>query len=280
MRSRSAAVGAAVLGAVVTGLGAGCEQQTSPAAAPAKPAAPAAPAATTARFQRSATAVVAQRSAVGLPEGNPAVLVWIGDITRGQVAVTVRTLDGRVLAGPQSLRVRDRLAFELDSEQLALTLTKLDNAFIGNDHATIAISPRATTVVTVSGATIPTAPVQEATPPTSAAAGAKDDAVEQNARIERLIDDLASATGLVFIRNDGEHSPSEAAAHLRRKWNAARSTITTAEEFINVCGTRSSSSGEAYRVRLADGHEMWSRQYLLERLRVLDGVMAPGAGRR
>lgn len=86
--------------------------------------------------------------------------------------------------------------------------------------------------------------------------------------IEALIVRVEHAHGVVFIRNGSEHSAAEAAAHMRRKLAAAHGRITTAEQFIDHVGTRSSMTGIAYRVRFADGRELdsaaWLRQLLRE----------------
>jgi len=110
--------------------------------------------------------------------------------------------------------------------------------------------------------------------------------------IDALILRVEHAQGVVFIRNGSEHSPVEAAAHLRRKLAAANGRITTAEQFIDKLGTRSSMTGIAYRVRLADGREIdsatWLRQLLrevrAERVRsprpAASAVPVPGPARR
>ena len=86
--------------------------------------------------------------------------------------------------------------------------------------------------------------------------------------IDALIARVAQARGVVFIRNGSDHSAGEAAAHLQRKLGAAHGRITTAEQFIDVLGTRSSFTGIVYRVRFADGHvvdsAVWLRQLLRE----------------
>ncbi len=86
--------------------------------------------------------------------------------------------------------------------------------------------------------------------------------------ISALIARVAQTRDVVFIRNGSNHTAAEAAAHLQRKLGAAHGRITTAEQFIDVLGTRSSWTGIAYRVRFADGREVesavWLRQLLRE----------------
>jgi hypothetical protein len=82
------------------------------------------------------------------------------------------------------------------------------------------------------------------------------------AEIDALLARVAQARDVVFIRNGSEHSAGEAAAHLRRKLRAAHGRVRTADQLIDFLGTRSSLTGIAYRVRLADGREMPSAQWL------------------
>ncbi|KPK52874.1 MAG: hypothetical protein AMJ84_00590 [Acidithiobacillales bacterium SM23_46] len=79
-------------------------------------------------------------------------------------------------------------------------------------------------------------------------------------------------SGCEFYRNGTWANAAKARAHLERKYRAmrARDLIGTTEEFIERGATRSSMSGEAYRVR-CDGEgamesAAWFRQEL-QRLR-------------
>ena len=87
--------------------------------------------------------------------------------------------------------------------------------------------------------------------------------------IEALIQRVAAARGITFIRNGSEYTAADAATHLRRKLRAADGNITTPEQFIDALGSRSSMSGRPYRVRLADGREMDSATWLNGLLRDL-----------
>lgn len=87
------------------------------------------------------------------------------------------------------------------------------------------------------------------------------------AEIDALIDRVAHAKGVVFLRNGTGHTAAEAAAHLQRKRKAAGDRIRTPEQFIARLGTRSSITGKPYRVRLPDGREMDSAAWLAGLLR-------------
>ena len=88
-------------------------------------------------------------------------------------------------------------------------------------------------------------------------------------KIERLIA-AVEESDLVFIRNGLEHDAPGAASHLRRKWSRAKDRIKTAEQFIEHIASRSSLSGRAYTVRLADGTEQETGVWLRARLAELD----------
>ena len=97
-----------------------------------------------------------------------------------------------------------------------------------------------------------------ATPAFAAAANARTPAAE----IEALIQRVAAARGVIFIRNGSEYAAADAAKHLRRKLDASKGRIRTPEAFIDKLGSRSSMSGKAYRVRLPDGRVVDSAAWL------------------
>jgi hypothetical protein len=97
-----------------------------------------------------------------------------------------------------------------------------------------------------------------ATPAFAAAANARTPAAE----IEALIQRVAAARGVIFIRNGSEYAAADAAKHLRRKLDASKGRIRTPEAFIDKLGSRSSMSGKAYRVRLPDGRVLDSATWL------------------
>jgi hypothetical protein len=70
------------------------------------------------------------------------------------------------------------------------------------------------------------------------------------AEIERLISSL-EGSGCEFERNGRWYDAARATAHLRRKydWLRRRDLVPTAELFIERAASRSSRSGQAYRVR-------------------------------
>jgi hypothetical protein len=92
--------------------------------------------------------------------------------------------------------------------------------------------------------------------------------------IEALLHYLGNLEGASFIRNGDAHTPKEAESHLRMKWEKQESKITTAEDFIRRCATRSEVSGKPYIIRYQDSQEMESAVVLLKQLDVMRKVPA------
>lgn len=71
-----------------------------------------------------------------------------------------------------------------------------------------------------------------------------------------------------FYRNGKWHDARAARRHLQRKYDylAKRDLVRRAEDFLELAATRSSVSGEAYRVRCADKQLMMSSAWLAEEL--------------
>jgi hypothetical protein len=59
-------------------------------------------------------------------------------------------------------------------------------------------------------------------------------------------------SGCIFIRNGKEYDSKEAREHIERKYRHAKRWVKTTEDFIKHAATRSSMSGEAYKVRCGD----------------------------
>lgn len=89
---------------------------------------------------------------------------------------------------------------------------------------------------------------------------------ESREEIAHLLNFVASSP-CTFIRNGMAYPAAEARVHLERKYAALKDRIRTAEDFINLAASRSSVSGEPYRVRCHPGGEQetsaWLRSELL-----------------
>ena len=89
-------------------------------------------------------------------------------------------------------------------------------------------------------------------------------------KIDYLIDSVAQLKDVKFVRNGSVHDARDAADHLRLKLRNAGSRVRTAEDFIRLCGTGSSVSGQPYQIRFADGTDVASAAFLRARLAELD----------
>jgi hypothetical protein len=148
--------------------------------------------------------------------------------------------DGQVILPERSMREGDAAGFRFEGHLYVLQLEDLDNQLVGNDHARFRIT------------------VGE--PPVSG-----DDQIEQ------LIQALSRLEGAVFIRNGKEHTVEEAVEHMRGKWKWKRDEIHTAEDFIRVAATGSSTTGKPYEILLPDGTRIPSAVWLTEQLDALTG---------
>ena len=71
-------------------------------------------------------------------------------------------------------------------------------------------------------------------------------------------------SGCEFYRNGIWHDSKAAQAHLRDKYKylAARNLFNTTEDFIEMAATKSSFSGQPYKVRCNGGATVTSNQWL------------------
>ena len=100
----------------------------------------------------------------------------------------------------------------------------------------------------------------------TAMAGAVPPSASEAQKIEYLLSTIESLPNAQFIRNGTAYDAKSAAEHLRLKLQKAGSRIATADDFIRVCASTSSTSGEPYRIRFGDGRTETSEAYLRQRL--------------
>jgi len=95
-------------------------------------------------------------------------------------------------------------------------------------------------------------------------------APETQAEVARLLDYLQHS-GCRFQRNGSWHDPTEARAHLERKYRYLldKGMVDRTEDFIARAATESSISGRPYLVRCGDGEPVPSAQWLGAELRRL-----------
>ena len=98
----------------------------------------------------------------------------------------------------------------------------------------------------------------------------QDKGKTEKQKIEALIKHVEGLDGAKFVRNDKEYDAKSAARFLRGKWEADEADIKTAKDFIDKAASVSSSTGKAYLIRLKDGKEVKSGEYLLAELKKLE----------
>jgi hypothetical protein len=87
--------------------------------------------------------------------------------------------------------------------------------------------------------------------------------------VDRLIEAVGQRSDATFIRNGSDYTAEDAATFLRKKLESQGDGLKSAEEFIDRIASKSSMSGESYRVKLSDGREMSSAQFLRAELQRL-----------
>ena len=94
--------------------------------------------------------------------------------------------------------------------------------------------------------------------------------LSEKEKIEALINLVSQLKTAKFVRNGWTYSADTAATFLRLKWQANDAIVKTARDFIDRIGSMSGTSGKPYLVRLKDGTEVHSREFLLGELKKLE----------
>jgi hypothetical protein len=94
---------------------------------------------------------------------------------------------------------------------------------------------------------------------------------DETQKIELLIQYVNNLKDATFVRNGSTYNSKSAATFLRRKWQANQSEVRTARDFIDKVAAISGTSGRPYLIRFKDGKEIHSRDFLLARLKTLEG---------
>lgn len=180
--------------------------------------------------------VVKQRTTSAIPGSNGKLLLTVDDVTDGQVMVTIAADGATAILPTRSLKNKESAAFEFEALNYSLTLRHLNNDLVGEDTARFVIGI------------------------------ATKDGISETDKIERLISEVENLKDVKFIRNGSEYSAAEAADHLRSKLESAGYAVLTAEHFIEHIGSKSSTSGEAYKIKFSDGTVMNAGDFLREKL--------------
>jgi hypothetical protein len=89
-------------------------------------------------------------------------------------------------------------------------------------------------------------------------------------KIEALIKHVGDLKDAKFIRNGSTYEPTSAVRFLRGKWDANKTEIKTARDFIDKVASMSGTSGKSYLIRFKDGKEIHSRDFLLAELKKIE----------
>ena len=91
--------------------------------------------------------------------------------------------------------------------------------------------------------------------------------ISEAAKIQYLIASVETLEGAKFIRNGREYDTRAASEHLRLKLKVAGDKVRTAEDFIKLCASQSSITGEPYLIRFADGTTVRSEVFFRNKLK-------------
>lgn len=83
--------------------------------------------------------------------------------------------------------------------------------------------------------------------------------------IEHLIN-FVKQSHCIFIRNGVEHGPEEAERHILKKYAYFKNRISTAEDFIEHCATKSTMTDRYYEIACPGKRSVRSKDWLLEEL--------------
>ena len=84
--------------------------------------------------------------------------------------------------------------------------------------------------------------------------------------VNYLIDHIGKSNA-TFIRNGVSHTPAEAVAHIKAKYEHFKNEIKTPEDFIRLSASKSLLTGKPYLVRTPNGKEMHLDVWLTDALK-------------
>ena len=70
----------------------------------------------------------------------------------------------------------------------------------------------------------------------------------------------------IFVRNGKDYSPKVAVQHIKKKYNHYRKKITTTEEFVKLCASKSSMSNKPYKIKCPGRPLLESQDWFLKEL--------------
>lgn len=92
-----------------------------------------------------------------------------------------------------------------------------------------------------------------------------DVSAKQKPEVEHLLQ-FVQTSDCVFERNGKKYDAADGYKHMKRKYWYFKNKITTTEEFIEYCGTKSTRSGKNYLIYCDKNEPIESSVWLLEEL--------------
>ena len=89
-------------------------------------------------------------------------------------------------------------------------------------------------------------------------------------KIEALIKHVGDLKDAKLIRNGSTYEPSSAVRFLRGKWDANKTEVKSARDFIDKVASMSGTSGKTYLIRFNDGKEIKCSEFLLAELKKIE----------
>ena len=175
---------------------------------------------------RTKPLVVYQRETVDVPGSNGELKLRLGDITRGQVHLSV-TRAGKTVIERRSVKKGEAVPLDVGGQSYEIIVRDLTNHLADRDWATIEIVPRRS----------------------------------EADKIEQLLQRIAESDA-IFIRDGERYNGKEAEQHLRQKLEQAGDEISTLEQFIEKIASRSTLTGNEYMVETRGGELMPAREWL------------------
>ena len=98
---------------------------------------------------------------------------------------------------------------------------------------------------------------------------------QEHALIQTLIQRVEQMSTMTFLRNGGAHTAAEAAQHMQAKYAHFKHRIFTAEDFIELCASRSEMTGKPYMVKVGDAAPVEANTFLKKELRAVRSLPPP-----
>jgi hypothetical protein len=110
--------------------------------------------------------------------------------------------------------------------------------------------------------------------PTKSASAVSPHPLTEKEKIEKLIQIVADMKGAQFIRKGTPYDAKAAAQFMQGKWTWKSSEIKTARDFIRICSAGGSGEGTPYYIKLPNGTQLTSKDFLTNQLTKLESQTA------